>query len=138
MERKIRSLIKEAMVEKNKSKQITYKNILETAQKTAKKTNADVTDEMIINAVKNEIKQLNDVIGYYEADSEKYIEIKEKIAYCEVVLPKMATEDEIRYFLVSSDIEKNIGVCMKALKENFGANMDGKMASTIAKEYVNS
>lgn len=138
MERKIRSLIKEAMVEKNKSKQITYKNILETAQKTAKKTNADVTDEMIINAVKNEIKQLNDVIGYYEACSEKYIEIKEKIAYCEVVLPKMATEDEIRYFLVSSDIEKNIGICMKALKENFGANMDGKMASTIAKEYVNS
>ena len=138
MERKIRSLIKEAMVEKNKSKQITYKNILETAQKTAKKTNADVTDEMIINAVKNEIKQLNDVIGYYEAGSEKYIEIKEKIAYCEVVLPKMATEDEIRYFLVSSDIEKNIGICMKALKENFGANMDGKMASTIAKEYVNS
>lgn len=138
MERKIRSLIKEAMVEKNKSKQITYKNILETAQKTAKKTNVDVTDEMIINAVKNEIKQLNDVIGYYEAGSEKRIEIAEKIAYCEAVLPKMATEDEIRYFLVSSDIEKNIGVCMKALKEKFGANMDGKMASTIAKEYVNS
>lgn len=138
MERKIRSLIKEAMVEKNKSKQITYKNILETAQKTAKKTNADVTDEMVINAVKNEIKQLNDVIGYYEAGSEKHIEITEKIAYCEAVLPKMATEDEIRYFLISGSIEKNMGACMKALKENFGANMDGKMASTIAKEYVNS
>lgn len=138
MERKIRSLIKEAMIEKNKSKQITYKNILETAQKTAKKTNADVTDEMVINAVKNEIKQLNDVISYYETGSDKYDEVAEKIRYCEAVLPKMASEKEIMGYLINNDIEKNIGTCMKALKSNFGANMDGKVASMIAKKYVSN
>jgi uncharacterized protein YqeY len=93
---------------------------------------------MVIKAVKNEIKQLNDVIGYYEAGSEKYSEIKDKIAYCEAVLPKMATEDEIKCFLINSNAEKNIGVCMKVLKTHFGANMDGKMASAIVKEYVNA
>lgn len=138
MERKIRSLIKEAMIEKNKSKQITYKNILETAQKTAKLNNEAVTDDMVINAVKNEIKQLNDVISYYETGSDKYDEVAEKIRYCEAVLPKMASEKEIMGYLINNDIEKNIGTCMKALKSNFGANMDGKVASMIAKEYVNS
>lgn len=138
MEKKIRSLIKEAMIEKNKSKQITYKNILETAQKIAKQTNVEVTDEMIVKAIKNEIKQLNDVIGYYEEGSEKRAEVTEKIAYCENVLPKMASADEIKNYLINNNIEKNIGVCMRTLKEAFGANMDGKMASVVVKEYVNS
>lgn len=136
MEMKIRSLIKEAMIEKNKNKQITYKNILECAQKTAKINNEAVTDDMIIKAVKNEIKQLNDVIGYYEAGSDKYNEVVEKIRYCEAVLPQMASEKEIMDYLVNNGIEKNIGACMKALKSNFGANMDGKVASMVAKKYV--
>lgn len=38
MESKIRALIKQSMLEKNKNKTITYRSILETAQKTAKKT----------------------------------------------------------------------------------------------------
>ena len=136
MENKIRTLIKEAMKEKNKNKQITYKNILETAQKKAKETNAAVTDEMIVNATKNEIKQLNDFIAFCEAGSDKFNETTEKIQYCEAVLPKMAAADEIMDFLTTNAVEKNMGVCMKALKEKFGANMDGKMASMVAKDYV--
>lgn len=136
MEAKIRGLIKEAMLEKNKSKQITYKNILECAQKTAKKTNASVTDDMIIGAIKNEIKQLNDLLGYCKPGSEKFDETTEKIGYCESVLPHMASEQEIADYLVNNKIDKNIGVCMKALKAQFGANMDGKTASIVAKKYV--
>lgn len=136
MEQKIRSLIKEAMIEKNKSKQITYKNILECAQKTAKVNNETVTDNMIIKAIKNELKQLNDVISYYESGSDKYNEIVEKIKYCEAVLPQMASEKEIMDYLTSNNIEKNIGACMKALKSNFGANMDGRVAAMVAKKYV--
>lgn len=46
MESKIRALIKQSMLEKNKNKTITYRSILETAQKTAKKTNVSVTDDI--------------------------------------------------------------------------------------------
>lgn len=136
MELTIRKLIKEAMINKDKNKQVTYKNILECAQKTAKKTNAEVTDEMIINAVKNEIKQLNDLLAFCSQGAEKYEETVEKIKYCEVVLPQMATEEEIMQYLLENDIDKNMGVCMKALKSKFGANMDGKMASITAKKYI--
>lgn len=136
METKIRSLIKEAMIEKNKDKQITYKNILECAQKNAKKTNAAVTDDMIVSAIKNEIKQLNDLLEFCEEGSERYTETKTKIGYCEAVLPKMATEEELMAYLIDNSVEKNMGACMKALKANFGANMDGKMASMTAKKYI--
>lgn len=136
METKIRSLIKEAMLEKNKEKQITYKNILECAQKIAKQTNVSVTDEMIVKAIKNEMKQLNDVLVYYTSGTEKYEEVKTKLQYCEVLLPKMATEEEIIDYLMKNTIEKNIGICMKKLKEYFGMNMDGKLASKVAKEYT--
>ncbi len=148
MEAKIRNLIKEAMIEKNKNKQITYKNILESAQKTAKELSGKkskelgeavvvpVDEEMLIRAAKNEIKQLKDVIQYCESDADRMAEINEKIEYCKAVLPYMASKEEIMEYLVENEIEKNIGVCMKALKEKFGANMDGKEASMVAKEYV--
>ena len=137
MEKKIRQLIKEAMIEKNKNKQITYKSILENAQKIAKKTNRAVTDEDIITAIKNEIKQLNDLMGYVlPTDSGRISEITEKVNYCTEVLPKQATKEDIMDFLTGANLEKNIGVCMKVLKEKFGVNMDGKMANAVVRDYI--
>ena len=137
MEKKIRNLIKEAMTEKNKNKQITYKNILGHAQKIAKITNMAVTDEMIVNAIKNEIKELRELLPYCEVGTERYVEVTEKLTYCEAVLPEMASENDIMQYLIENNADKNIGACMKMLKEHFGANMDGKMASMVAKKYVN-
>lgn len=138
MEQKLRAYIKEAMLEKNKNKQIAYKGILENAQKIAKKTNEAVTDEMILTAAKNEIKQLEDLKQYCKEGTEKYQEVMEKIEYCKTMLPAMATEEDVKNFLVTNGVEKNIGVCMKTLKQNFGAKLDGRMAQGIVKEYINS
>ena len=136
MEQKLRELIKHAMIEKNKTKQRTYKSILDGAQKIAKQTNGTVTDDMVIRAIKNEIKQLNELQKYCEQDICKLAEIRVKTQYCEELLPKMATEDEIRDYLTANDIEKNIGICMKSLKAHFGSMLDGKVAQRIVKEYI--
>ena len=48
----------------------------------------------------------------------------------------MVTAEEITEYLTSNNIEKNIGVCMKTLKAQFGSNLDGKMAQGIVKEYI--
>ena len=137
MEQKIRALIKENMIAKNKNATITYKNILETAQKTAKKTNAEVTEEMLVSAVKNEIKQLNDLLEFVQEGSERYAEVMEKLDLCKKVLPAMASAEEMAAFLTENAVEKNMGACMKMLKAHFGANMDGKEASAVAKKYCN-
>ena len=136
METRIRSLIKEAMIEKNKDKQITYKNILEGAQKIAKQTNVAVTEDMLIKSVKNEIKQLNDLKEYCRPGDERYESIMVKLSYCEAILPAMASEDDIKQYLIDNNIEKNIGVCMKTLKNHFGSNMDGKLAQSVVKSYI--
>ena len=39
-------------------------------------------------------------------------------------------------FLTGADLEKNIGVCMKALKEKLGVNVDGKMANAVIKDLI--
>ena len=77
MESKIRALIKQSMLEKNKNKTITYRSILETAQKTAKKTNVSVTDDMIVSAIKNEIKQLQDLLKFCKEGSDKFTNLSE-------------------------------------------------------------
>lgn len=138
MEKKIRELIKKSMIEKNKNAITTYKNILETAQKIAKKTNTDVTDDMIIAAVKTEMKQLNDLLAFVKEGEDKYAEIIDKLLLCEYVLPKMASAHDIKAYLVDNSIEKNMSICMKTLREHFGSAFDGKIASEVVKNYINS
>ena len=62
----LRTNIKNAMIAKKNNPNIetitkyqTYKNILETAQKIAKDKRIDITDSIIVDAAKKEIKQLN-------------------------------------------------------------------------------
>ena len=39
-------------------------------------------------------------------------------------------------FLKIHHPEKNMGVCMKALKEHFGSLFDGKIAQGVIKKYI--
>ena len=140
---KLRTLIKEAMIEKketgNHIKYSVYKNILDKAQKDAKDKHLEnnISDEIVVNAAKKELKQLNDTLSYIkDENSDKFIEVTESIKIVEEFLPKQASDEEIKAFLVESNAEKNMGKCMKALKEKFGSNFDGKKASAIVKEYI--
>jgi uncharacterized protein YqeY len=138
MEKKLRQLIKEAMIAKDKQKQQTYKNILESAQKAAKDKKEEVNDSYIISAVKKEIKQLNDLLQYCTEGSDKYTETTRNIEIAKTLLPETVSDDEVLKYLVDNNLDKNIGVCMKALKSNFGDKLDSKAASGVVKEYINS
>ena len=140
---KLRTLIKEVMIEKketgNHIKYSVYKNILDKAQKDAKDKHLEnnISDEIVVNAAKKELKQLNDTLSYIKDEtSDRFVEVTESIKIVEEFLPKQASDEEIKTFLVESNAEKNMGKCMKALKEKFGSNFDGKKASAIVKEYI--
>lgn len=138
MEKKIRTLIKDSMINKDKVALTTYKSILENAQKLAKDKKEDVNDSYIIASIKKEIKQLEDLLSYCKDGTDKYTEIKKKIDIASSLLPQMASKEEILDFLTSNNIEKNMGICMKSLKAQFSTNLDGKTASQVVKEYINS
>lgn len=137
MEKKIRTLIKDSMINKDKVALTTYKSILENAQKLAKDKKEDVNDSYIIASIKKEIKQLEDLLSYCKDGTDKYTEIKKKIDIATSLLPQMTSKEEILDFLTSNNIEKNMGICMKSLKAQFSTNLDGKTASQVVKEYIN-
>lgn len=136
MEKKLRDLIKQAMLEKNTEKKQTYKNILETAQKIAKEKKTEVTDSLIFDAAKREIKQINDLLAYVKETDEKHKVLVQNKEYAESILPKMVSEQEILDFLTSNNIDKNMGTCMKALKTEFKDSLDGKLASQTVRKYL--
>lgn len=138
MEKQLRDLIKKAMIEKDKLAQLTYKSILENAQKLAKEKKEDVNDSYIISATKKEIKQLEDLLKYCEEGSDKYDETKTKIELAEDILPRMTSKEDIMNYLVSENVEKNMGACMKALKLRFKDSLDGRLASGVVKEYISA
>lgn len=138
MEKMLRDLIKKAMIEKNKLAQLTYKSILENAQKLAKEKKEDINSSYIILAAKKEIKQLEDLLKYCEADSPKFIETKAKITLAEGILPRMTSKEDMMHYLVSMEMEKNMGICMRALKLRFKDSLDGRIASGVVKEYINA
>lgn len=138
MEKMLRDLIKKAMIEKNKLAQLTYKSILENAQKLAKEKKEEVNDSYIISAAKKEIKQLEDLLKYCEENSPKFVETEAKIALAEGILPRMTSKEDMMYYLVSMKMEKDMGVCMKALKLRFKDSLDGRIASGVVKEYINA
>lgn len=124
------------MLEKNTEKKQIYKNILETAQKIAKEKKTEVTDSLIFDAAKKEIKQINDLLVYVKETDERYKVLGENKSYAESILPKMVTEKEILDFLTSNSIDKNMGTCMKALKAEFKDSLDGKVASQVVRKYL--
>lgn len=140
MEQKLRALIKEAMIEKKETgktnKYQTYKNILETAQKLAKASLATVNDSYIYDAAKKEMKQLADLQAFCKPGTSRYDDIAECMEIAQSILPKMATPEEILSFLRGEHLEKNMGVCMKAVKVKFGDALDGKVASMVVKQYI--
>lgn len=138
MEKMLRDLIKKAMIEKNKLAQLTYKSILENAQKLAKEKKEDVNSSYIISAAKKEIKQLEDLFKYCKEGTEQYNETKTKIELAEGILPRMTSKEDIMNYLVSENVEKNMGICMKALKSRFKDSLDGRIASGVVKEYINA
>lgn len=141
---RLRSEIKNAMAEKLKTKTPesvnryqTLKNILETAQKEAKNNKSDViTDSLIVNAAKKEIKQLNDLFQF-DITEDKRREVEYCISVAEEFLPSMASEDDIRKFIDEHRSEiNNIGEAMKLLSNEFGDSLDKKLASGIVRSIL--
>lgn len=135
----IKIALKEKLKTKNDTKYSVYKNILDKTQKDVKEKKIEViTDDYVITAARKELKQLEDTLSYItkESDPDRYEKLTTSIAIINDFLPKSVSENEILDFLKNNDVDKNMGICMKALKNKFGVNLDGRTASSIVKNYI--
>jgi uncharacterized protein YqeY len=85
--------------------------------------NRDTTEDEAIQYLKKTVQKLK----------ENEFTDKEEIAVLEAMLPRMATEDEVRAHIFALEAEgldiSNKGAVMKAVKEQFGSLVDMKMVA---------
>lgn len=87
-------------------------------------SNRETTNDEAIKVLQKMVKNLTDVPG---AGNE--------IDFVNTYLPQQVSEDELREFILTINAP-NIGAVMGAVKKNYGATADMKMASKIAKEVL--
>ena len=145
MKKKLLEDLKEAMKDKNEIK----KNAIQMARagilQIEKDKGIELTDEQIIELIAKEVKKRKDSIADYERGGRDDLvaQIKEEISYLEVYLPKQLTKEEITEIVKSVIKEteatsiKDMGMVMKAAKEEFGASADGKTINEVVRALLN-
>ena len=101
--------------------------------------------EKIIELIAKEVKKRKDSIADYERGGRDDLvaQIKEEISYLEVYLPKQLTKEEIEEKVkiiianVGATTIKDMGMVMKAAKEEFGASADGKTINEVVRALLN-
>ena len=133
--------IKKDQFEARKNKEALKASLLTTlfseASMKGKNAGRETTEEETIQVVQKFLKGVNETISFLEKahNDEALTTAKTEKSILEGYLPKMATEDEIKAEVASLKAAgaANIGAIMKGLKDKFGAALDGKLASQLAK-----
>lgn len=145
MKKKLLEDLKEAMKDKNEIK----KNAIQMARagilQIEKDKGIELTNEQIVELIAKEVKKRKDSIADYERGGREDLvaQIKEEISYLEIYLPKQLTKEEIEEKVkviianLGATTMKDMGMVMKAAKEEFGASADGKTINEVVKSLLN-
>lgn len=134
--------IKKDQFEARKNKEALKASLLTTlfseASMKGKNAGRETTEEETIQVVQKFLKGVNETISFLEKanNAEALTTANTEKSILEGYLPKMASTEEIRAEVAALKAAgaANIGAIMKGLKDKFGAGLDGKLASQLAKE----
>ena len=143
MHLKIKNDIKEAMKNKDSVKRDCLKNVLGKAQDIAKTKNGNadtITDDMIIEAVQKEVKQLNQTVGALKGreDIDLYRISGIQIEILKGYLPKQMNQKEVEEavaWILSKGEYRNFGDKMKVVMKELRGKADSKMIRDTVEAY---
>ena len=142
MKDKLKSAMKEAMKAREKVKLETIRSLLAAIQyEEMQKGVDDISSEATVTVLKREMKKRTEAIEYTEQANraEELEQLKIEMDTIETFLPSQLSEDQIEKIILdlkTQDPEINMGLAMKALKESYTGQYDGKIASTVAKKLL--
>ena len=142
MKAKLKDAMKEAMKAKEKVKLQAIRGLLSALQYEEMQKGVDELPEAgAIAVLQTELKKRKESLEYAEKDGreDQINDINEEIALINSFLPQQLSEQELEQIigdLKSADEGLNMGGAMKALKENYAGQYDGKLASSIAKKVL--
>ncbi len=97
----------------------------------------EVTDEIVIAAVRKQIKMRQDTITSYEQAGRSAEKEKEEITVLEQFLPAQISESELEQIVkttlaeIGATTKKQMGEAMKAVQAKVAGRADGKLVSTL-------
>ena len=142
---KIKTDIKEAMKNKDTDKKDCLKMVIDKARSIKKEkypsdTSENIVDEMILQAIQREIKQLNQTKDALKGreDSDLYIQTINKIDILNAYLPKMMTREEVDravFNILTGGNYSNFGERMRAVMNELKGKTDSKLIKEIVEKY---
>lgn len=141
MHNNIQAAIKDAMKSKDIDKRDTLKMALSKAQDIAKDKKSDITDDIMLDGIRKEIKQLNQTKDSLESrkDTDLYKSTVYKIEVLTAYLPTMMSEEEVDKTV--NDILKaagatNKGQCMKLVMAELKGKANNKDIAKSVDTYL--
>ena len=142
MKQRLKDEMKVAMKAKEKVKLQTIRGLLSAIQyEEMQQGTESLSDSATTAVLKTELKKRNESLEYALKDSrsDEVASIKIEIDYLESLLPSQMSEQDLEKIIIeitSSTDNGNLGAVMKALKEQYADQYDGKLASSIAKRVL--
>lgn len=140
MFKRIQADIKTAMMNKDTDKKEVLKMVSSKAQLDAKEKKKEMSDEIVVTALKRELKQLiqtkESLKGYEESDL--YQSTVNKISIVSNYLPAEMSEEEINQEvrrILSSGNYPNFGLKMKAVMTELKGKADNSLIKKAVENY---
>ncbi len=137
---KIQDDLKAAMKSGDKLRMMALRSVLSEMSRLEKEVRRDPNDAEIIQIIKRERAKREETLEFArKASRQDLIEQNETEAgILESYLPATTSPDEVRAEIQAAIAAgaSNMGPVMKALRDKFGASLDGKVASDLAKEAL--
>ncbi len=140
MKTRIQNDLKAAMKSGDKLRTMALRGVLSEISRLEKDVRRDPNDAEILQIIKRERAKREESLEFArKAARQDLIDQNETEAkILESYLPATASADEVRAEIAAAVAAgaSQIGPIMKALRDKFGAGLDGKMASELAKEAL--
>ena len=139
MKAKLKDALKEAMKAKDRVKMDTIRSLLSAIQyEEIQKGSEDLPSETLMAIAKNEIKKRKEAIELAIKGNrlESKPQLENELSILEAFLPTQLSESDLEKILTkyrSDNPQSNMGQAMKALKDQYFGQYDGKCASDLAK-----
>lgn len=142
---KIKAEIKEAMKSKDITKRDALKMVIDKARAIQKEKNPINTpeiipDEIMIQAIQKEVKQLNQTKDALKGreNTDLYIKTTDEMAILSSYLPTQMTREEVEkavFDIISKGEYPNFGMKMKAVMAELKGKADNKLIKEVVETY---
>ena len=96
-----------------------------------------LTDDIVINIISKEVKELKETQTFYKPEDQMYIDISKKVEVLSAYLPKQLTEEEVKSIIIKlKETENNMGKLIGLTIKEVGSRFDKSQISKLVKEVI--